>query len=144
MCVYCRIASRELPASVVYEDDSAIAFLDIQPINPGHVLVIPKTHVSCLSDLSSEDAAHLMRVGQMIDRAFRWSEIRCEGVNILLADGRVAGQEVAHIHLHVFPRYQGDGFELRIDQSSRKPPGREELTQNANKLREAIGAMQYV
>ena len=144
MCIFCRIASGELPASVVYEDENAIAFLDIQPINPGHVLVIPKKHASSLVDLSTDDAAHLMRVGQIVDKALRWSNLQCDGVNIFLADGRVAGQDVAHIHLHVFPRFQGDGFELRIDSGSRKPPSREELTENAEKLKEAIGALHYV
>ena len=144
MCIYCRIASGELPASVVYEDEHAMAFLDIQPINPGHVLVIPKQHASNLVDLSADDAAHLMRVGQTIAKAFHWSDLKCEGVNIFLADGRVAGQDVAHIHLHVFPRFRGDGFELKIDPGSRKPPSREELTENAKKLRQAIGALHYV
>lgn len=144
MCIFCRIASGELPASVVYEDDLTMAFLDIQPINPGHVLIIPKQHAESIIDLSADDAAHLMRVGQILDKALRWSDLRCEGVNMYLADGRVAGQDVAHIHLHVFPRFEGDGFELKIDPSSRRPPGREELNQNANKLKQAIGALLVV
>lgn len=144
MCIYCRIASGELPASVVYEDDIAMAFLEIQPINPGHVLIIPKKHVSSFTDLSAEEASHLMKVAQMIDKAFRWSDIKCEGVNVLLADGRVAGQDVPHIHLHVFPRFQGDGIELKIDHNSRRPPGREELMQNANKLKQAIQALDAI
>ncbi|MBG0785592.1 MAG: HIT family protein [Anaerolineaceae bacterium] len=144
MCIFCRISTGELPASVVYEDESTMAFLDIQPINPGHVLVIPKQHAGSLVDLSPEDAAHLMQVGQIIDKAFHWSDLKCEGVNIFLADGRAAGQDVAHIHLHVFPRFHGDGFELKIDPGSRKPPSREELNENANKLRHAIGAIQFV
>lgn len=143
MCIYCRIATGELPASVVYEDDYTMAFLDIQPINPGHVLVIPKKHASTLMDLSADDAAHMMVVGQIIDRALNWSDLKCEGVNIFLADGRVAGQDVAHIHLHVFPRFQGDGFELKIDPDSRKPPSREELSENAIKLKQAISALHY-
>jgi diadenosine tetraphosphate (Ap4A) HIT family hydrolase len=92
-------------------------------------------------DLSADDAAHMMVVGQIIDRALNWSDLKCEGVNIFLADGRVAGQDVAHIHLHVFPRFQGDGFELKIDPDSRKPPSREELSENAIKLKQAISAL---
>ena len=87
MCIFCRIASGELPASVVYEDERTIAFLDIQPINPGHVLVIPKVHAESLVELSPEDAAQMMRVGQLMDRALRASELRCEGVNLFVADG---------------------------------------------------------
>jgi len=138
MCIFCRIASGELPASVVYEDEYAMAFIDIQSINPGHVLVIPKNHAASLVDLSPEDAGHMMRVGQIMDKALRKSELRCEGVNMYLADGRVAGQDVDHIHLHVFPRFEGDGFELRIDPGSRKQPGREQLNEDASKLRKGL------
>lgn len=141
MCIFCRIATGELPASVVYEDEYTLAFLDIQPINPGHVLVIPKQHAATLVDLPAEDAARMMRIAQVMEKGLRDSELRCEGVNMYLADGRVAGQDVAHVHLHVFPRFFGDGFELKIDPGNRKPPGREELNDTAKKLRQAIGAL---
>jgi histidine triad (HIT) family protein len=138
MCIFCRIASGELPASVVYEDDYAMAFLDIQPINPGHVLVIPKKHADSMVDLSEEDAEHMMRVGQIMDKALRHSELRCDGVNMFIADGRAAGQDVNHIHLHVFPRFVEDGFEIHINAGLRKPPGREQLNETAAKLKQAL------
>ncbi len=138
MCIFCRIVSGELPASVVYEDDQVIAFLDIQPINPGHVLVVPKYHAQSMEDLPEEDAAHMMRVGQIIDKALRKSDLRCEGVNMFIADGRVAGQDVDHIHLHVFPRFKGDGFELKVPSDARKTPGREQLDETAGKLKRAL------
>lgn len=138
MCIFCRIASGELPASIVYEDGQAIAFLDIQPINPGHVLVVPKYHAQSMEDLPEEDAAHMMRVGQIIDKALRKSDLRCEGVNMFIADGRVAGQDVDHIHLHVFPRFKEDGFELKVPSGARKPPGREQLDETAGKLKRAL------
>jgi len=128
---------------VVYEDDLTMAFLDIQPINPGHVLIIPKQHAESIIDLSADDAAHLMRVGQILDKALRWSDLRCEGVNMYLADGRVAGQDVAHIHLHVFPRFEGDGFELKIVQAhAGRRAGR--VKPKRNKLKQAIGALLVV
>ena len=138
MCIFCRIASGELPASVVYEDHDTMAFLEIQPINPGHVVVIPKRHAASLADLPVEDAEHLMRVGQMMDVALRQSDLRCEGVNMVMADGRAAGQDVAHIHLHVFPRFEGDGFEMKMDAGTRRPPGREQLNETASKLKSAL------
>jgi histidine triad (HIT) family protein len=140
MCIFCRITTGELPASIVYDDEHAMAFLDIQPVNPGHVLVIPKTHASSLADLDPEDAMHMLRVAQIIDRALRKSELRCEGVNLFLADGRAAGQDVEHVHLHVFPRFEGDGFEFSIGQLSRKPPSREQLNETALKLKKAVDA----
>lgn len=138
MCIFCRIVAGELPASVVYEDEYAMAFLDIQPITPGHVLVIPKNHADSIVNVSEEDAGHIMRVSQIVDRALRESELRCEGVNMFLADGRVAGQDVEHVHMHVFPRFQGDGFELRFDPGLRKQPGREQLHADADKIRKAV------
>jgi len=141
MCIFCRIAAGELPASVVYEDHKTLAFLDIQPVTPGHVLIIPRNHAKNLVDLPQEDASHLMRVGQMLDAALRRSDIRCEGVGMFLADGRAAGQDVDHVHLHVFPRYTGDGFVFSFDPMSRKQPGREQLNADAEKIRRALEAI---
>jgi histidine triad (HIT) family protein len=138
MCIFCRIVDYELPASIVYEDEHTMAFLDIQPINPGHTLVVPKKHAASLNVLSPEDAARIIQVGQIISRALRASELRCEGVNFFLADGKVAGQEVNHVHLHVFPRFKDDGVELRYDPAKRKPPGREQLNENAREIRKAL------
>lgn len=141
MCIFCRILTRELPASVVYEDESCIAFLDIQPVTPGHTLVIPKTHVSRMIDLSDEVAGHLFRVGKLIDDALRVSDLRCEGVNFYLADGKAAGQDVNHVHLHVFPRFQGDGVALRLHQNSKQPAKREQLFEDAQNIIRSIEQM---
>ena len=138
MCIFCRIALKELPASIVYEDDNTMAFLDIQPINPGHVLVIPKSHAARLIDLPENEVGHLMQVGLIIDKALRKSELQCEGVNLVLADGRAAGQDVDHVHLHVLPRFEQDGVELRLDPSLRGQPHRDQLDEDARKIREAM------
>jgi histidine triad (HIT) family protein len=138
MCVFCRIIAGEVPASKVYEDEQSFAFLDIQPITPGHILVIPKTHTKSLLELSKAEAVHLVVVGQKMDQALRESGLKCEGVNLFLADGRAAGQEVDHVHLHVFPRFEGDGFGFCFGSGYRKQPGREELDRNAEKIRQAL------
>lgn len=138
MCIFCRIAAGELPASIVYEDYRTLAFLDIQPITPGHVLIMPKRHADKLVDLPKDDACQLMRVGQMLDMALRKSDLRCDAVAMYLADGRAAGQDVNHVHLHVFPRYVGDGFNFSFDPMSRKQPGREQLNADAEKIRRAL------
>lgn len=116
-CIFCDILSGKLPASVVYQDDQCTAIMDIQPVNPGHVLVIPNSHAACLGDLEGEAGSELFRVAQRVAAALRTSGLRCEGVNLFLADGEAAGQEVFHVHLHVFPRYRGDGFGFKF------PPG---------------------
>jgi histidine triad (HIT) family protein len=137
-CIFCQIISDELPSSVVYRDEDVIAFLDIQPVNPGHVLVVPRVHAESLEDLSAEIAAHMMTVAQHIMTGLRKTDLRCEGINLFLADGSVAGQEVPHVHLHVIPRFSGDGFGLTFAPDYRQIPEREELDELAAAIREAV------
>jgi histidine triad (HIT) family protein len=136
-CIFCRILGGDLPASFVYRDDRCAAFMDIQPVNRGHVLIIPVRHAAHLSDIDAHMAAYLMRVGHRVAAALRASNLRCEGVNMFLADGKAAMQEVFHVHLHVFPRYPGDGFGLKFSPRyfAAKPP-RTELEQDADELRQ--------
>jgi histidine triad (HIT) family protein len=112
--------------------------MDIQPVNPGHVLVMSKTHAACLADLAPELGGEIFRVGMLVAAGLRRSVVRCEGVNLFLADGAAAGQEVFHVHLHVFPRFENDGFGLRFGPDNRQRPGRTELDRIAAKLRESI------
>ena len=133
-CVFCDILSGDLPSSVVFEDELVCAFMDIQPVNPGHVLIVPKQHVILLADLHEETGGHMFRIAQRIAVALRRSGVKCEGVNLFLADGEAAGQEVFHVHLHVFPRFAGDGFGLRFGQEYGKKPAREELDDAAEQI----------
>jgi len=137
-CVFCGILAGRAPSSVVFRDDVCCAFLDIRPVNPGHVLVVPIVHAACLAELDPETGAHVFKMGQRVAAALRESGLRCEGVNLFLADGAVAGQEVFHIHLHVIPRYAGDGFGLRFGSSYGAMPGREELDRVAGRIRSAL------
>lgn len=113
-CIFCKIVAGRVPASIVFQDDRCCAFMDIQPVNPGHVLIVPVVHVAFLDDLDEETGAYLFTVAQRLSRALRRSGVHCEGVNFFLADGEAAGQEVFHVHLHVFPRFRNDGFGLRM------------------------------
>ena len=137
-CVICNIVSGGLEVSMVYQDDCCSAFLDHQPINPGHALVVPNRHASNLAELDEESGAQVFRVAQRIAVALRNSEVKCEGVNISLADGEAAGQEVFHVHLHVFPRYVGDGFSLRFGPHYRDKPKRQELNEIADRIRNTL------
>ncbi len=137
-CVFCNIVAGELPASIVYEDETCTAFMDIQPVNPGHVLVTPNAHASMLADLDPETGGQLFRVAQRIAQAMRESGIRCEGINLFLADGSAAGQDVFHVHLHVIPRHRGDGFGFRFGPHYGKRPPRAELDRQAAQLRGAM------
>ena len=134
-CLFCQILSGKKPASVVYEDDLVMAFLDIYPVKRGHILVIPKMHAVLLLDLPSDLAAHLLSVGQKMDAGLRASGLECEAVSLVLSDGKAAGQEVEHVHLHVFPRFFGDGVYSCLDPRARTNPGREGLNSDAQKIR---------
>lgn len=114
-CIFCAIAMGEADASVVHEDDSVIAFMDLRPVTPGHLLVIPKVHAVGLEDLQEDVGVQVWRVAHRLGRALRRSGLRCEGVNVFLADGAAAFQEVFHVHLHVFPRFTGDPFRIDAD-----------------------------
>jgi len=123
-CPFCAIAQRRVEASFVYEDDDVVAFMDIHPVNPGHVLVAPQQHFASLSELPAHIGAHLFTVAQRLAEAIRHSGVRCEAILLTLADGPAAGQEVPHCHMHVVPRFDGDSYRVSADWSS---PARQEL-----------------
>jgi histidine triad (HIT) family protein len=134
-CTFCKLLTGELEVSMVYQDDYCSAFMDIQPINAGHLLVVPNTHATCLSELTEEDGAQMFRVAQRLAKTLRLSVPKCEGINFFLADGEAAGQEVFHVHLHVFPRYVGDGFGFSFPPTYSQMPDRRELNAVAKKIR---------
>lgn len=135
-CIFCRIISGQLPASIAYEDDVVVAFMDTNPVTTGHLLVVPRQHFADLSSMDEETGAHLFRVAMRLQNAIRRSGLHCEGINLFLADGKAAGQEVFHVHLHVFPRYSNDNFKLEADWSV-KPP-RSELDELARRIAAAL------
>ncbi|WP_068273251.1 HIT family protein [Aldersonia kunmingensis] len=130
--IFSDIVAGRAPASRVFEDDDVVAFMDIRPFTPGHVLVIPKQPARNLAELDPEIGAKLFQVGQRLAAALRDSEVAADGVNFFLADGIAAGQEVFHVHLHVIPRTSGDGFGLRGRPTS---PHRADLDYLASSIR---------
>jgi len=137
-CIFCKIVRREAPASVVREDVSTLAFMDIQPMNTGHVLVIPKAHAALVEDLPPAAVGPILEAAREISRAMRASGIRCEAVSFYLANGKEAGQEVFHVHLHLIPRWRGDGLGLRVRPDRGRVADRKELDDVAAKIRVAI------
>lgn len=126
-CIFCDIVAGQGEASVVYRDALVTAFMDISPIVAGHTLVVPNYHTSGLPGLDDEHGARMMNVGTRIANALPDSGLRCEGSNLFLANGRIAGQTVFHAHLHVIPRYQGDPFRVQIESFGRGRPSRTDL-----------------
>lgn len=137
-CVFCDIVTGTAPASVVYQDDITIAFMDIGAISPGHVMVMPRKHIPYVADMDEDTGAHLFKITMRVAQAIRDSGVRCEGINLFLPDGEAAFQDVFHLHMHVFPRFKGDSFRVDADWSVRPP--REELDEIALKIRAAFQA----
>jgi len=133
-CVFCAISAGEAPASLVHEDEVALACMDVHPINEGHVLVVPREHAASLAELDPEAGAHVFRVAQRVAGGLRESGLRCEGVNLFLADGEAAGQDVFHVHLHVLPRFEGDNLLIKPREGFGRPD-REALDDLAARLR---------
>lgn len=134
-CVFCRIVAGTAPASVVHADATTVAFLDIAPMTPGHLLVVPRAHAAGLADLEPDTGAQVFLVAQRLAAGLRRSGVRCDGVNLFLADGAAAFQEVFHLHLHVLPRWRGDGVKLGYKAGT---PSRAELNGQAADIRAGL------
>jgi histidine triad (HIT) family protein len=134
--VFCAIIDERAPASVVYEDDEVLAFMDINPVTPGHLLVVPRRHLPMLADLDDALAGHMFNIAQRLAAALRASDVRSDGINLFYADGEAALQEIFHAHLHVIPRYPGDGFTIDADWGTN--PSHEELDAIVANIREHL------
>ncbi len=108
-CIFCRIVKGELPCYKLYEDDSVISFLDIFPVHPGHALVVPKKHSIDIFDTDEATMKQMIAVAKKLSPAVM-NAAKADGINIGMNNGEAAGQEVPHAHLHVIPRYKGDGL----------------------------------
>jgi len=113
-CAFCSIVAGQGPASFIHRDDVVVAFLSHQPVNRGHALVVPREHVTCLAEMDEATGEHLFRVTMRVAAAIRraatqYPALRADAVRLVLSDGRAAGQEMMHVHMHVIPRYSGDG-----------------------------------
>ena len=137
-CIFCDLLTGKTEATFVYRDDQVAAFMDIQPVNPGHLLVVPNVHGVYLADVEPDVGARIFVVAQRLAAAIRACGVRCEGVNFFLADGVAAGQEIFHADLHVFPRFEGDGFGLQHPPNYSFLPSRAALDSIANSIRGAL------
>lgn len=137
-CIFCAIVDGRAEAAIVHRDEHVIAFLDLFPVVRGHMLIVPNRHAKGLTELDGDAAARMIAVAQHLAAAVRSSEMPCEGINLFMAEGPVAGQTVFHCHLHVLPRHSDDGFHVGGSFLQRLNPGREELAALAASLRSAM------
>jgi len=135
-CVFCDVVAGTAPASVVYEDDATLAFMDLRQPNPGKVLVIPKRHAEMIYDLDEETAARLFQTAVKVARAIRGS-MQPPGLSVWQSNGEAVGQEVPHVHIHLAPRRHNDGL-LRIYAEKPSYPNRAELDRLALTVRSGL------
>jgi histidine triad (HIT) family protein len=137
-CIFCRILEGHEKASFVAQGNDAVAFLDLHPINEGHTLVVPRKHATSIGDVDEIAAVAMWSLARRVAAGLRVSGLRCEAINLFLADGAAAGQEVFHSHLHVIPRWQGDGFGIKFPPHYGAAAERKELDEIAARLRKQI------
>ena len=108
-CIFCKIVAGQIPSTKLFEDAETLAFMDINPANDGHCLVIPKTHAATLFDISADDVAATIRTAQRVACALA-AALAPDGLNLVQSNGPGAAQSVPHLHFHILPRRMGDGL----------------------------------
>lgn len=132
-CIFCKIIRGEIPSYKVYEDEKTLAFLDINPVNAGHTLVIPKNHAHNIFDISPEDWSAVTETARVLSIAIE-KALNADGVNLAMNNREHAGQVVDHPHLHIIPRFKGDGIKLM----PQRKYGNDEAEPTAAKIRAAL------
>lgn len=125
-CIFCKIVKVEIPSFTVYQDNDTLAFLDINPDNRGHTLVIPKKHADNITDMDDRDIASVFRTVRKVVRGLQ-AVVNPEGFNLVVNQGEVAGQVIHHFHCHIVPRNTGDGIEYKSGGSTLSTQEFEEL-----------------
>ena len=134
-CVFCAIVSGAAPATFLHQDDVVVAVMDIRPVQPGHLLVVPRAHAELVLELDDASLSRLWAVAVDLNRALRRSSLPVEAVSVYVADGEAAGQEIAHVHIHLIPRHADDGFGFRFPPGYGMQPQRSELERLAREIR---------
>lgn len=136
-CTFCDIIKGAAEVSVCHEDADAIAFMDIQPVNNGHVLVVPREHYESMFEVPSELGVHLFRVTMSLASAIR-KVADCDDINIIVSSGEAAGQDEPHYHIHIIPRRESDGFDIPLPFGGSAMPDRTLLDAYAARIGAAL------
>ena len=134
-CVFCKIIAGEITSKKVYEDEAFLAFLDINPANVGHTLIIPKNHHPTIISIPEDDVFGLFKVVKRLAASMRES-MNADGLNVLQSNGTIAGQLIPHLHVHLIPRFNGDGIAFGWP---KKQASEEEMESVRKKLSEKMG-----
>lgn len=136
-CIFCDIIRGAAEVSVCYEDPEAVAFMDIQPVNAGHVLIVPRRHYESLDDIPLAVSMHLFRIAMKLGPVLK-RVAGAQGTNIVVNSGSAAGQDVFHYHVHLIPRKPGDGFDVPLPFPGSTLPSREALDAMAVRIHAEI------
>ena len=136
-CTFCDIVRGAAEVSIVYEDAQALAFLDIQPVNTGHVLVVPKTHYESLVDVPRDIGRHIYEVAMRLVPVIQ-DVAGTPDINMVVSSGKAAGQDVFHYHMHLIPRKADDGFDVPLPFAGSAMPAREQLDACAARIISAL------
>jgi histidine triad (HIT) family protein len=136
-CTFCDLIRGAAEVSICHEDADAIAFMDIQPVNNGHVLVVPREHYESLLDVPQEIGMHLFQVTMRIANAVR-QVTGSDDLNIVVNSGKAAGQDEPHYHVHIIPRREGDGFDIQLPFDGSEMPDRTMLDAYAARIGSAL------
>jgi len=134
-CIFCKIINGEIPAVKVLDEESVLAFMDINPSSRGHLLVVPKNHAENIFEIPESDLATLIKAVKKCAGAAR-DALRADGVTILQLNGKASDQIVPHLHIHVIPRWENDG--LSVSTWEMKPGDMEEIQEIALKVKEYL------
>ena len=133
-CVFCKIIRKEAPATNLYEDDRVLAFLDIRPLNEGHTLVIPREHYETVYEMPEDLVCHIYTVVKRMSVAVK-NASKADGITIIQQNGRAAGQEIFHMHVHIVPRFEGQKLPHFHDIPN---ASREQLEQAARRIKQKL------
>jgi len=136
-CIFCKIVRGEIPSYKVYEDRDTLAFLDINPVNLGHVLVIPKKHFENFQDIPSNVLCEIINIIKKLTLSIIQS-VQAKDYNIMLSNGKIAGQEVPHAHFHIIPRFEKDAFEVHFNS---KKISSDEMKKIAESIRKELSKL---
>ncbi len=135
-CIFCKIIQGEIPATKVYEDEKVLAFMDINPLNDGHTLVVPKRHAETIFEIDPQDLIATMKVAQRLAIAIK-KALNSDGMIVVQLNNKAAGQMVPHLHIHLIPRWENDG--LQIGKWEIKSGDMEKIKDIAEKIKKEVG-----
>ena len=131
-CIFCKIANGEIPSATVYESSEFRVIMDISPATRGHCLIITKEHYEDVYEIGAETAGKLFSLATVVARCLK-EEVKCEGMNIIQNNGKIAGQTVFHFHLHLIPRYSKDQVNIMWKNQEISKQELEEMSKNLRK-----------